>query len=44
MKPCFAQYSIVSGLPLPETLRELGLEEMIPVVEQLRAERGAVVA
>ena len=28
------------GLPLPETLKALDLEELIPVVEQLRAERG----
>jgi aldehyde:ferredoxin oxidoreductase len=30
------------GLPLPETLRDLELDELIPVVEQIRAERGAV--
>lgn len=30
------------GLPLPETLRKLDLEELVPVVEQIRAERGAV--
>ena len=29
-----------SGLPLPETLKELELEELIPVVEKIRAERG----
>jgi aldehyde:ferredoxin oxidoreductase len=32
------------GLPLPKTLRELDLEELIPVVEQISAERGAVLA
>jgi aldehyde:ferredoxin oxidoreductase len=31
------------GLPLPETLRELDLEELIPVVEQIREQRGAAV-
>ncbi|MCC6180104.1 MAG: hypothetical protein IT305_32720 [Chloroflexi bacterium] len=31
------------GLPLPETLRELDLDELIPVAEQIRAERGAAV-
>jgi aldehyde:ferredoxin oxidoreductase len=36
-------YSPDEGLPLPETLRELDLEELIPVVEQIRAERGAAV-
>lgn len=34
----------VLGLPLPETLRELDLEELIPVVEQIRTERQAVSA
>src|SRR5215212_2423882 len=33
-----------TGLPLPETLRELGLEELIPVVAKIQAERGLVVA
>jgi aldehyde:ferredoxin oxidoreductase len=32
------------GLPLPETLRELELEELVPVVEQIRAEREGVLA
>jgi aldehyde:ferredoxin oxidoreductase len=33
-----------TGLPLPSTLRELGLENLIPVVEQIQAERGMVAA
>jgi aldehyde:ferredoxin oxidoreductase len=32
------------GLPLPKTLRELDLEELIPAVEKISAERGAVLA
>jgi aldehyde:ferredoxin oxidoreductase len=36
-------YDTELGLPLPETLRELDLEELIPVVEQIRQERGAAV-
>ena len=32
------------GLPLPKTLHELELDELIPVVEKLSAERGAVLA
>lgn len=32
------------GLPRPETLRELELEELIPVVDKIRAERQAVPA
>ncbi|MCC7370962.1 MAG: hypothetical protein IT306_21285 [Chloroflexi bacterium] len=32
------------GLPLPATLVELDLEEMIPVVEKIAAERGLAVA
>jgi aldehyde:ferredoxin oxidoreductase len=32
------------GLPLPETLRELELEELIPVAEQIRERHGAAVA
>ena len=32
------------GLPLPKTLRELDLQELIPVVEKISAERGAVLA
>jgi aldehyde:ferredoxin oxidoreductase len=30
------------GLPLPETLKELELEEFVPAVERIRAEREAV--
>ena len=33
-----------TGLPLPATLRELDLEELIPVVEKIAAERGVAVA
>ena len=36
--------SAETGLPLPATLRELDLEELIPVVEQIQAERGVVTA
>ena len=36
-------YDTELGLPLPETLKELDLEELIPVVEQIRRERGAAV-
>ena len=32
------------GLPLPATLRELDLEELIPVVERIQAERGMAAA
>jgi hypothetical protein len=32
------------GLPLPETLKALDLEELIPVVEQIRAEREPAAA
>jgi aldehyde:ferredoxin oxidoreductase len=32
------------GLPLPETLKELDLEDLIPVVDRIRAERQAVPA
>lgn len=31
------------GIPLPETLRELGLEELIPVAESIRQQRGVAV-
>jgi aldehyde:ferredoxin oxidoreductase len=34
-------YDTELGLPLPETLRELGLEELIPVADEIRRERGA---
>jgi aldehyde:ferredoxin oxidoreductase len=33
-----------TGLPLPATLRELDLDNLIPVVEQIQAERGVVAA
>jgi aldehyde:ferredoxin oxidoreductase len=32
------------GIPLDETLRELDLAELIPVVEKIRAERGGVMS
>jgi aldehyde:ferredoxin oxidoreductase len=32
------------GVPLPSTLKELGLEELIPAVEKIAAERGVAVA
>ena len=32
------------GLPLPETLKELDLDELIPVVERIKAERGLAAA
>ena len=32
------------GLPLPETLKALDLEELIPVVEKIQAERGLAAA
>jgi hypothetical protein len=37
-------YDTELGLPLPETLRELDLEELIPVVDQIRERRAASVA
>jgi aldehyde:ferredoxin oxidoreductase len=38
-----AGYDPELGLPLPATLSELDLEELIPVVEQIRERRGAAV-
>jgi hypothetical protein len=31
------------GLPLPETLRALDLDELVPVVEQIRSRQAAAV-
>ena len=32
------------GLPLPETLKALDLEDLIPVVDRIKAERGLAAA